>query len=256
MNKTLKTGIFAVVAIVILFAGWAWLGEFEFKKKGYEVILHFPDVTGLKVNDPVRVGGVEKGQVKYIQYQPEYIEVKVIMEPDVKLYKDATSAILDVAMISGTKYIELKPGNSGIPLPANTPIEGKASHGIPLSMLGEVGAKIDAILYSIQSADMMNSIAISFENLKKTTEELSILIRDNQKDLKSSTENIKNLTEKLDKTVTSADMVLDNINKGKGTLGRLTNEDSLYDDFRETLLSIKELANDIKANPKRYLKLF
>jgi phospholipid/cholesterol/gamma-HCH transport system substrate-binding protein len=263
MSKPVRTGIFALITIIILFMGWAWLGKIEFKNRGYGVIIRFPDVTGLQVNDPVRIGGVEKGEITAIKYTAQYIEVKADVEYDVVLYSDATAAILDVAMISGTKYVDVDPGTSGIVLAKNAPIKGDASYGIPIAKLGEIGSKIDGLLYSLQSQDLIKSAATTLQNLSTATQQLTQLISANEENLKITTdnakitmENAKKLTEKMDKIVTDADFVMSNIKSGKGTLGKLTKEDSLYNELNATLVSIKELANDIKANPKRYLKLF
>ncbi|MDD5528892.1 MAG: MlaD family protein [bacterium] len=263
MSKPIRTGIFALITIIILFVGWVWLGKIEFKNKGYEVIIHFPDVTGLKVNDPVRIGGVEKGEIRAIKYTAQHIEVKAEVEYDVVLYSDATASILDVAMISGTKYVDVNPGISGIVLAKNAAIKGDASYGIPIAKLGEIGSKIDGLLYSLQSQDLIKSAATTLQNLSTATQQLTQLISTNEENLKATTENAKitmenakKLTEKMDKIVNDADYVMSNLKAGKGTLGKLTKEDSLYNELNATLVSIKELANDIKANPKRYLKLF
>ena len=163
MNRTIKAGIFAVVTLIILFFGWIWLAGIEFKKQGYEVTIKFTDVTGLKVNDPVRVGGVEKGSVKKIDYRQEYIEVKVNMEKDVLIYDDANADILDVAMISGTKYVRLNAGTSGIPLKEGTVIPGSPSLGIPLSMLGDIGQKVNTLLLAVNTSDVINSLGTTLK---------------------------------------------------------------------------------------------
>jgi len=43
--------------------------------------------------------------------------------------------------------------------------------------------------------------------------------------------------------------------QGDGSLGRLIKSDELYQELRSTNNSIRELMEDIKANPKKYLDL-
>ena len=41
--------------------------------------------------------------------------------------------------------------------------------------------------------------------------------------------------------------------RSRGTLGKLVNEDKVYEDTRATLAELKALIADVKAHPKKYL---
>lgn len=263
MNKSLKASIFVIAIAFILIVSWIWLANIRIRGKAREAIIHFPDVTGLKLNDPVKVWGIEKGSVKEIQFKQNHIEVKVSLAMDVTLYNDAHAEILDVAMISGTKYIALDAGRSGIPLPNGTPIPGKASLGIPLSMIGDVGEKVGKILAIVDSTRLMQSLSSILQNLESATSELAQILKENRADLretaksiKTGSQELKEIGHRITKTTAYADSILTDIKKGKGTLGKLTSDDSLYQELTSTLASIRELAQNIKANPRRYIKIF
>ncbi len=256
MNKHTKVGVFVVVIIAILIGAWIWLAQIKFRGKGQEVLVRFPDVTGLKINDPVKVWGVEKGSVKGIEFTRDYIEVKLFLEKEVRVYTDAHAKILDVAMISGTKYIAFEPGQSGIPLAPNASVPGEASLGIPLSMIGDLGAKFGAILSIVESTELINSLGSTLQNLEETTKHLSQIVKENQSDLRTTINDLRLTANKIGKTTSHADSLLLSIKRGEGTLGKLATSDSLYQELNSTLISIRELAEDIKANPRRYLKIF
>ncbi|MCA0364977.1 MAG: MlaD family protein [Bacteroidetes bacterium] len=57
----------------------------------------------------------------------------------------------------------------------------------------------------------------------------------------------------LNGTVKNLQNVLDQINAGKGTLGKLTGDDSLYTNLDRTAASLNLLLSDMKVNPKRYV---
>lgn len=263
MNRAVKAGIFVCVIVVLLIVSWVWLADIKIRGKSQEVMIRFSDVTGLKINDPVKVWGIEMGKVKQIEFKEDHIEVKILLDPKVILYNDARAEILDVAMISGTKYIALEPGRSGIPLPPGTVIPGKASLGIPLSMIGDLGEKVNRILSVTESAELMQSLGTILHNLEKISAQLYQVVKDNQADLRATTKtlkessaNLKELGERISKTTVKADSLISDIKKGKGTLGKLATDDSLYHELTSTLNAIRELAQDIKDNPKRYLKIF
>ena len=60
-------------------------------------------------------------------------------------------------------------------------------------------------------------------------------------------------TGRLDEVLSGLDTVIGRMARGEGTLGRLSQDESLYDNFNRTLLSLDSLLVDLKANPKRYL---
>jgi phospholipid/cholesterol/gamma-HCH transport system substrate-binding protein len=51
------------------------------------------------------------------------------------------------------------------------------------------------------------------------------------------------------------DAILGRIERGEGTLGRLSRDTGLYDTLTETARSIQLLATDIRENPGRYVKV-
>ncbi|MBI4721790.1 MAG: MCE family protein [Candidatus Stahlbacteria bacterium] len=263
MNKTIRAGIFVTVIVIILIVAWVWLANVKIRGNSQGVIIRFSDVSGLKINDPVKIRGVEKGSVKSIEFRQDYIEVKILIDPKITLYSDARAEILDVAMISGTKYVALDVGHSDILLSKNTIIPGKASLGIPLSMIGDLGDKAGKILSVIETAELMQSISAILHNLEETTAQLSRVVSDNQSDIKATTKTLressvtlKELGTKLSITTTKADSLISGIKNGEGTIGKLVTDDSLYQEFTSTLTALRELAEDIKANPRKYIKIF
>jgi len=57
----------------------------------------------------------------------------------------------------------------------------------------------------------------------------------------------------LNKSVAGLQGVIKEINQGKGTLGKLAKDDSLYVNLDRTAANIALLMADMKANPKRYV---
>ncbi len=45
------------------------------------------------------------------------------------------------------------------------------------------------------------------------------------------------------------------IDRGEGTLGKLTRDDKLYNNLNEAAVNFSKLTEDIRKQPKRYLKL-
>lgn len=57
----------------------------------------------------------------------------------------------------------------------------------------------------------------------------------------------------LNTSVASLQHILKDINQGKGTLGKITSDDSLYVNLDRTAANLSVLLGDMKQNPKRYV---
>ena len=68
-------------------------------------------------------------------------------------------------------------------------------------------------------------------------------------------ENMNRLSNRLDSLRATIQTVSSRVESGQGTLGKLVNDDKLYADLNSSVQSLKALIEDVKANPKKYLKL-
>jgi phospholipid/cholesterol/gamma-HCH transport system substrate-binding protein len=57
----------------------------------------------------------------------------------------------------------------------------------------------------------------------------------------------------LNKTISELQTIISEVNSGKGTLGKLAGDDSLYVNLEKTTASLNLLLSDMKVNPRRYV---
>jgi len=50
-------------------------------------------------------------------------------------------------------------------------------------------------------------------------------------------------------------VIMSRIEKGEGTLGQLINDDKLYQDLEKSAVNLNLLLEDIRLNPKRYVRV-
>ena len=60
---------------------------------------------------------------------------------------------------------------------------------------------------------------------------------------------------RVDRAATSLETVLGRMERGEGTLGQLSTNDSLYTGLTETVESVRLLLDDLRENPGRYINL-
>ena len=132
---------------------------------------------------------------------------------------------------------------------------------------------------SILSSDTQRSIKQSFidirttlNSLRNTTKNINDVVAENKQNINSSfvninqtTENLKNVSDSisriniekisndLEESVANINAVTKKIDDKDGTLGKLVNDDQLYQNLEGASKELEELLNDIKTNPKRYV---
>lgn len=89
------------------------------------------------------------------------------------------------------------------------------------------------------------------EALSSSLEELAVLLRDvvaeNRDSVSQNLENIRVLLEKADKSLTTLDETLNKINQGEGTLGRLIQEEGLYEDAQKAVDDVQKAVQPVSS---------
>jgi len=122
--------------------------------------------------------------------------------------------------------------------------------------LNSTTESVDEIIGSKES-DLKNAV----ENLTRFSQMLS----DNSPKISKAVSNLESISDtlansdiyssigKLKSSLQGASIILENLNKGKGSAGQLLTDDSLYTNLSETLEGLNLLLRDMTANPKRYV---
>lgn len=69
------------------------------------------------------------------------------------------------------------------------------------------------------------------------------------------TQKLSASVEKLSETADKLNKIIDGIERGEGTLGKMTKDEELYNNLTKTSNSLNELVSDLKENPKRYINI-
>lgn len=107
--------------------------------------------------------------------------------------------------------------------------------------------RLSSIIYNI---DMIT------RNLNNNSQEINRVL-DNLASLSDTIarSNISGIIRNIDTTVASLSVVMGKIENGEGTLGMLINDDQLYKDIQKAASELNLLIEDIRLNPKRYVRV-
>ena len=112
----LKVGIFIFIGIILLFIIVFSIGKIYVFQPGYRISVLFNFAGGLSAAAPVRLAGVEIGEVDNIKifYDEEIsttrIEVLTWIKKDVRIEKNSIVRVNALGLL-GEKYLEIMPGS-------------------------------------------------------------------------------------------------------------------------------------------------
>jgi len=122
-------------------------------------------------------------------------------------------------------------------------------------------ANVAALTKSLKESDV--KIASILDNLDKLTLSLknanvdSLIIKgdDAVAEITKSLKGLKSILNKADSSIKSFDGIMNKVNKGDGTLGKLLKDEKLYDDLNLTVKHTNLLLQDMRLYPGRYFNL-
>lgn len=230
-TREVKVGLFVFIAFALLAVMVFSISDFYTTQAQYTYPLRvrFSFVNGVDTGSPVRLAGVQVGEVRSVRvYRDEanqrtMVEVGVRISRDAQMEEDSTASINTLGLL-GEKYVEIMPGTPGMRLlTANEILVGKDS--IPMEKLVETSFR-------------------AVQQMEKAVASLNLVLGDEttRESLKGTLAHSKEAAARLNEVLTQANEVMGKINRGEGTLGRLLAQDDLYQD-------LKDLTTDLKAHP-------
>jgi phospholipid/cholesterol/gamma-HCH transport system substrate-binding protein len=267
----LKVGITVVVAsitlgiLIFLMSGTGGLFTPKIFVRSY-----FDNAGGLRVGAPVRLEGVDIGNVTAIgvtsdplrRRTPVEVKMKVTTRFISNIHKDSRT-LLSTAGVLGETYIDIDSAKALAPqvqdgdeLPAEDVPDFqdvvRASQGT-LQNLDSLEKRVDRILAFVESGNGSVGKLIYdpqlYNRLSATVAEFQGLVNDVANGKGSIGKLLSNdeLYNKVNTTVDKLNGMIDDLNAGKGTAGKFLKDEALYKNANDTVANIKQLTDDINA---------
>lgn len=260
-----KVGVLVLVGLLVLFYMTMRIGQLE-RIKGSEYYAFFDSASGLAEGAPVEVAGVVVGRVAEIGLEVNRAKVKMVISDKVTLYKDA-SALLRTHGALGDKFVEIKPGSpsSGILPPrgyiASTQVtpdldqlfasvqrtaEGFAVIGEVLKdLMGEEGTReaVKELVFNLRdsSREFKDLLGRNREGIDRTLANLERF----SKELPPLAKKASGTLDRVDTVLSSFEELGKGLKEGKGTLGKLLQDESLYAEMKEAVGDFRVIAEKV-----------
>ena len=262
MSNESKLGLFVTLGIVSIAISIMLLGNFDFKSR-YTINAYFANASGLPKKAKVKIAGVDVGHIKNIILENEKAKIILNISSDVTIYSDAKAKIVATGII-GTKYIEISPGTqTNKVLIDGDSIETLETRSVE-DMISNVVDQVSKVLGNVSSGineEFFKNLSDTVKNLKKVSQTIS----DKEKEIgqvitnfnkfsgdlaevtSQNKEDIRNIVLEMKKVSLQLDEFMTKINKGKGTIGTLVNDEQMATELKETVSSIKTTVNQLQT---------
>ncbi len=230
MKGSLETriGIFVALAMIAGILAIELAGELSFLKSGYTVRTYFDNAGELKTGDPVRLGGIPVGKVKNLgwsEQQPGKVEIVLDIEEGAPIRTDSVAEIRFQGLL-GSQFVAISFGSETAPLIDNNAVLETRD----LPDLGDI-------------MERMESVAVGVEKMTKT------FSGDSFADLLAPLADfVKENSPRLTKTVQNVEAISNTIANGEGTVGRLIQDEGLYNETMDLVKKLESTFDDAGQN--------
>ena len=292
-RREIQIGFFFLLGIVAVVTALLMLTDPGTFRGRYDITTTVPDAGGLRKGDPVQMRGVNVGRVRGFHITQGGVTVEMEMEREYEVPADSRISMESGGLLGGM-IVEVVPGRSGEKVRDGAELPGTAAAGMfdvattvgtsAETVLGRAAAMLDprtiqAVGGSAQELQvMLTSLAGLATEQRREIALLSASLRRSAEGVESATTRpelqravarmdsitlqLDRSTASLNRSTTSLEAVLGRIERGEGTLGKLSSDETLYNNLNQAALSANRTASnadslmaDIKRNPRKYINL-
>jgi phospholipid/cholesterol/gamma-HCH transport system substrate-binding protein len=287
-STRIKTGLWTLAIFLILLFGYLWLTNRLDMRAQQNLRVLFTDVIGLETGDKIMYRGMEAGRVKTVSMHKGGILVSGKISTAIKIPRGSRFYIEDSLM--GSKSLNIKPSVSDEYLDLSQVQQGEKPSGMMsvIAKAADLISRLDSILIDVdtegglidQSERLLKDTGSAVRNANRSITELkgdisatigrvdtltlqvNDFIAQSKEPLMESIALTPATLGKVNSALDSLSVLSARLNhsaealvSGQGSAGRLLTEDDLYEKLLNSIDKLDDLISDIKANPRKYIKL-
>ncbi|WP_418313414.1 MlaD family protein [Porphyromonas sp.] len=289
IRQTVKIGLFTLLAIVILYLGITYLKGLSISARSKTYYVAMNDVTGINVATRVFVNGYKVGSVRKMEYDYHNNGETILtltLDPDIKLPQGTQVQVAQTLFSGALVNLILPEADKGVyinskdTIPMSTRASAKSLEQLQdefVPRLSTTLGRMDSVLLQANAILSNPNIEPTLADVRQSAQHINASSAQLQQSLRSlpsimeridgTSTDVANFASRLDslqlqETITNLESTsrelksfTQTLNQSNGTVGRLLNEDGLYNRIDSVTTSLDALIRDIKANPKKYVKL-
>jgi phospholipid/cholesterol/gamma-HCH transport system substrate-binding protein len=293
-RREVQVGIFVLAGVLAVLVALFVLTDPGLFRGRYYVTTQVTDAGGIRKRDPVQLNGVNIGRVDDLRLIPGGVQLRLELQGEYAVPADSRVRLAAQGLL-GEKVAQILPGRSSERVARNGTLlstDAEGGLGNTAQELGDqaqvLGTKADTVLTRAQlllSQQTIGAVGASAHELQTTLAQLALLASEQRRELSALTGSLQrsaqglegattrpelaraiartdSLTIKLDAATTSLNTastalanVVGRMDRGEGTLGKLSRDDALYNNLNTAVTNLATLTEEIRANPRKYLSV-
>ena len=293
ISREIRVGIFVILGIGAVLTALFTLTDAALFRGRYIVTTVVPNAGGIRKGDPAQMRGVNIGRIQGFRIASDGVAIRLEIEGEYKIPADSHVELKSNGLLGGM-VADVVPGKSDAFLRGGATLPGAMGEGVfeEASKLAGESQKVLTRMQTLLSDKTISNVESSSNEMNALLRDLAVLAKEQKielsalvaslrksaasvekasagpeldnamKRLDTITQKLDTLSESLDRSAKATNAILARVEKGEGTLGRLSKDETLYVSANEavvnlnqTILEMKRLTEDIRKQPKRYLSL-
>jgi len=295
ITREIKTAILVITSILLFIWGYNYLKGKDLFDSYKIFYVEYQNVEGLAPSAPITINGLIIGKVKNISITEKGTLLVVLqINTDFPISKSSVAAIYDASLIGG-KQVAIRPNYNDKNIAQDGDyLQGVVQSGL-MDSLGEkidpAMAKLEKLLTSADQlvmginevldakgkADLKKSLAelsATMEQFHKVAANVNVVLEENKGQLKGVVTNFHKVSDNfvkisdslnkadlgltvrnLNATLNKVDGMMQGLQAGKGSMGKLLKDEALYNNLEKTSKELELLLQDVRLNPTRYVNV-
>lgn len=295
VSREIKTAVLVIISIILFIWGYSFLKGKNLFDNSNKLFVVYENVAGLAPSAPVTLNGLTIGKVNSISINPDgKLLVELHITTDFPISKSSIAEIYDSGLVGG-RQIAIKPNLldknytvSGDYLQASSKLgltDALAQQLEPLqAKIQELLENADVLFTNVNDildTQTRQNLKSSIASLNATLSEFSVasknvneLLADNKSHLNNTLKNVDKVSgnfatisdslakanlgqtvKNLEKTLAKVDKIMAELEQGKGTMGKLIKDETIYTNFSKTSKELELLLQDVRLHPTRYVNV-
>lgn len=223
-SRLIGVGVFVVGGLLLFAVGLFMIGERRMMfTDQFDIYTEYEDIGGLQSGATVRVAGMNAGEVTEIQVPrgpAERFRVRMRVRADLNpiVRTDSVTSIQTDGLV-GNKFVRIEAGTADAPMAsAETVLPSEEPFDIG-DLLRRASETVDTIQATIK--DLSGDLEETIQLVNGTVSQADALIDDISDDVKAITDSGQRIARNVNR-------IVEDLQAGRGTAGRLLKDDELY----------------------------
>jgi phospholipid/cholesterol/gamma-HCH transport system substrate-binding protein len=286
-------GLFLILGLVAVLGTLFAMTEPAMFRGRYIISSKVTNAGGMRRGDPVQMRGVPIGRVLSLEITPQGVTMRLEIEGQYRIPRDSHLEIKSGGLMQGM-VADVVPGTATDYLHGGDELPGTSAAGLNdvFANLNDQAQEVLRRVQSLLSEDTISNVHDSAGEMTRLLRQLNVTVGEQRKQIGDLTASLKRSSEGLEKVTAGPELersvkridemttrmnevsvslertgkqveaLVARMDRGEGTLGKLSRDPALYDNLTQAAhninqasINVNKLTEEIRRNPKKYLKL-